>query len=94
MSDHTANICKRCLLRELSEADRLNIAKYKDAIKKADRVSENLYETRLAICKDCERALVMAAAVMSNYVRYPKPESVRAKSGKVTSQSSYLSLLN
>ena len=43
MSDHTANICKRCLLRELSEADRLNI-----------RVSENLYETRLAICKDCE----------------------------------------
>ena len=54
MSDHTANICKRCLLRELSEADRLNIAKYKDAIKKADRVSENLYETRLAICKDCE----------------------------------------
>ena len=43
MSDHTANICKRCLLRELSEADRLNITTYQDAIQK-----------RLAICKDCE----------------------------------------
>lgn len=54
MSDHILKICKRCLLRDQSEAERLNIAKYKDAIKKADRVSENIYEARLAICRDCE----------------------------------------
>ena len=47
-------ICKRCLLREMSEADQVNITKYKDAIKQADRVSESVYESRLAICKECD----------------------------------------
>lgn len=45
-------ICKRCLLREMSEADKLNIAKYRDAIKV--RVSESVYESRLAVCKQCD----------------------------------------
>lgn len=49
------NICIRCLLRDMAEADKSMIEKYKDAIKKNDRVSEEKYEERLSICKECER---------------------------------------
>jgi len=48
----TKNICKRCLLRDMTEEDSANIAKYRDAIK--DRVSEQLYESRLSVCKECD----------------------------------------
>ncbi len=48
-------ICKKCLLREMAGADALMIEKYKEAIKKQDRVCEKIYETRLAICKSCEK---------------------------------------
>jgi len=48
------NICKRCLLREMAEADWKMISRYKEAIKKSDRVSDKEYERRLAICKKCE----------------------------------------
>lgn len=49
-----ANICKKCLLREMAEADVAMIAKYREAIKKEDRVSEEAYEARLLVCKSCE----------------------------------------
>lgn len=49
------HICKRCLLREMAGADALVIEKYKEAIKKKDRVCDEIYETRLAICKSCEK---------------------------------------
>lgn len=49
-----AGICKKCLLREMAEADYTQIQKYKDAIKLEDRVSEDEYERRLAVCKECE----------------------------------------
>lgn len=48
-------ICKQCLLREMAGADALMIEKYKEAIKKQDRVCEEIYENRLAICKLCEK---------------------------------------
>ncbi len=48
-----ADICKRCLLRDMADADQEMIKKYKEAIKKADRVQEEEYERRLAICKGC-----------------------------------------
>lgn len=49
-----AGVCKKCLLREMAEADRKMIKKYREAIKKADMVSEEHYEARLAICKTCD----------------------------------------
>ena len=49
-----AGICKKCLLREMAEADYSQIQKYKDAIKLEDRVSETEYEARLALCKACD----------------------------------------
>lgn len=47
-----SNICKRCLLRDMATEDRENIAKYRDAIK--ERVSEEIYEKRLSVCKKCD----------------------------------------
>ncbi len=49
-----ATICKKCLLREMAEADMAMITKYKEAIKENDRVSEEVYEARLSVCKSCE----------------------------------------
>ncbi len=49
-----ATICKKCLLREMAEADLAMITKYKEAIKENDRVSEEVYEARLSVCKSCE----------------------------------------
>ena len=46
--------CKMCLLRDMAEADIEKIEKYKEAIKQADRVSEEKYEERLSVCKHCE----------------------------------------
>ena len=47
-------ICKKCLLREMAEADRKMIRKYKDAINKAEQVPAQEYEMRLNICKNCD----------------------------------------
>lgn len=49
------NICRKCLLREMAEADQKMIEKYKAAIREDNRVSEDIYETRLSCCKSCEK---------------------------------------
>ena len=49
-----ATICKKCLLREMAEADMAMITRYKEAIKENDRVSGEVYEERLSVCKSCE----------------------------------------
>lgn len=51
-------ICKKCLLREMAEADAAMIKKYVDAIKGEDRVPEKEYEARLAVCKACDLSLI------------------------------------
>lgn len=47
-------VCKRCLLRDMAEADKQMIEQYKDAIKKCDKVEEEKYEQRLGVCKQCD----------------------------------------
>jgi len=47
-------ICKKCLLREMADADSKMIEKYKAAIKAADQVSDAEYEHRLLACKKCD----------------------------------------
>ena len=44
---HMELICKKCLLREMAEADAAMIKKYVDAIKGEDRVPEKEYEASL-----------------------------------------------
>ena len=50
-------VCTRCLLRDRIEAgDSMEmIEKYRAAIKEADRVTEEIYESRLSVCQDCEK---------------------------------------
>lgn len=54
MDFNSKKICKKCLLRDMAEADKLNIEKYKAAIKEPERVTEKIYEDRLKICLECE----------------------------------------
>ncbi|MGN0294957.1 MAG: DUF6171 family protein [Lachnospiraceae bacterium] len=55
MEDREKRVCIRCLLRDMAEADKAMIEKYKAAIKKADQVQDEEYERRLAVCKGCEK---------------------------------------
>lgn len=50
-------VCTRCLLRDMVQAGSSieMIEKYRDAIKVADRVTEENYERRLAVCRECDR---------------------------------------
>ena len=50
----TPKTCIRCLLRDMAEADRLKLSNYINAIHKPERVTDDLYEKRLAICKKCD----------------------------------------
>ncbi|MBO5246284.1 MAG: hypothetical protein J6B28_03385 [Eubacterium sp.] len=67
-------ICTRCLLRELVDSDESKqselemIEKYRDAIKQADRVSEEVYEQRLAVCQSCEKLLAGTCNACGCYV--------------------------
>ncbi len=48
-------ICTKCLLRDMEEADKAMIEKYKNAIKAVDQVSPEKYEERLQVCQACEK---------------------------------------
>lgn len=50
-----ASICKKCLLREMAQADYAMIEKYKNAIRPEDSADSGCYEKRLSVCKECER---------------------------------------
>lgn len=61
-------ICKKCLLREMAQEDVMQIEKYKEAIKKEDRVGDDVYEERLAVCKSCELLLAGTCSACGCYV--------------------------
>ena len=64
----TLRICKKCLLRDMAEADKGMIEKYLAAIKQEDRVSTEEYEGRLSLCKACERLNSGTCAACGCYV--------------------------
>ena len=47
-------ICKRCLLREMSEGFFRSLREYIENIDPDIRASESLYENRLDVCRSCE----------------------------------------
>ena len=55
MKAEKRRVCIRCLLRDMAEADKAMIDKYKAAIKTCDRVSDEEYERRLSVCKECDK---------------------------------------
>lgn len=77
MSDRT---CKRCLTRELADQAKefQNIRDYIDNLDVDIKASEELYEERLQVCKECDMLLAgmcrkcgcyveLRAAVTKNY---------------------------
>lgn len=61
-------ICKKCLLREMAEADMKMIEKYKNAILIEDRVEEKEYEKRLSLCKECQHLNAGTCSACGCYV--------------------------
>ena len=78
-------MCTRCLLRDMIEAgDSMEmIEKYRAAIKAADRVTEEVYESRLAVCQDCEKlnAGTCIAAAMWSCAQWQPCHGARRRSG-------------
>ena len=52
----------------MAEEDARQIEKYRAAIKKADRVEEQEYERRLALCKECDYLNAGTCAACGCYV--------------------------
>lgn len=51
-------VCKKCLLRDMSEADYFkNLEQYIANLNEDDRVDQETYEKRLMICGVCEKQL-------------------------------------
>lgn len=61
-------ICTKCLLRDMEEADKAMIEKYKNAIKAADQVSPEKYEERLQVCQACEKLIAGTCGACGCYV--------------------------
>ena len=70
MGSTISRICKKCLLRDLAKEDQKDLKKYLNAIKPADRASEELYEKRLDICRGCEKLVEATCVSCGCYVEY------------------------
>lgn len=47
--------CRKCLLKEMSESEYFeNLYRYIENLPREDKVSDECYEERLSICKDCD----------------------------------------
>ncbi|MBP9996286.1 MAG: hypothetical protein KBT19_03315 [Lachnospiraceae bacterium] len=51
-------VCYKCLLRDISKQDfHTKIEKYIEAIKTSDRAADDLYESRLKSCTECDKLI-------------------------------------
>lgn len=63
--------CKRCLLRECAEKDIYNdIAERIKSLKQEEKVSDSVYMSRLALCKECEHLLSGVCMKCGCYVEF------------------------
>lgn len=63
-------ICKKCLLRDMQESEQGELKKYLSVIKPQDKVSHEVYETRLNICRECEKLVEATCVACGCYVEY------------------------
>lgn len=66
----TAKICKKCLLRDMEKEARANLDKYLAAIKTDERTEDGLYQSRLAICRKCDRLAEATCEACGCYVEF------------------------
>lgn len=62
--------CKKCLIRDLAETEQGDLKKYLAVIKQQDKVSDEIYETRLNICRECDKLLEATCEACGCYVEY------------------------
>lgn len=63
-------ICRKCLLQDLAEEEQKDLKKYLSVIKKQDRVSDEEYEKRLNVCRECEKLTEATCQACGCYVEY------------------------
>lgn len=68
MEGKSGKICKKCLLRDLAAKDQKEIGRYIAAIKKQDRVREEIYEQRLSVCRECGKLMEATCQACGCYV--------------------------
>ncbi|MGN0204317.1 MAG: DUF6171 family protein [Coprococcus sp.] len=58
MTESSQRFCRKCLLRETSEKEFYeNLYTYIKNLPEEDRVSDEVYESRLSICRSCDDLL-------------------------------------
>lgn len=71
--------CRKCLLREMDQAEYFkNMYDYIARLPEDDKVSDEEYERRLAICKDCDRLLQGMCRLCGCYVEMRAAMKVRS----------------
>ncbi|MDD3219077.1 MAG: DUF6171 family protein [Lachnospiraceae bacterium] len=61
--------CRKCLLREMKESEYFqNMYEYIAGLPAEDKVSDEVYEMRLGICKECENLLNGMCRICGCYV--------------------------
>lgn len=63
-------MCRKCLTREMADQEELfrNLQDYIDRLEPEVRVDSEEYETRLAVCRECDMLLAGMCRVCGCYV--------------------------
>ena len=63
--------CKKCLLLESAEGDMLNVIKEKiKSLSPEDRCDDDVYESRLSLCKNCDNLISGVCMKCGCYVEF------------------------
>ncbi|HIU76349.1 MAG TPA: hypothetical protein IAC62_10730 [Candidatus Pelethocola excrementipullorum] len=82
MTNAPQRYCKKCLLREMEEGEYFkNLYDYIQRLPADDKVSEELYEERLNICKDCDNLQNGMCRICGCYVELRAAMKVRSCPG-------------
>ncbi|MCD8074714.1 MAG: DUF6171 family protein [Lachnospiraceae bacterium] len=69
MKDNMQRVCKKCLLRDMAEqAQYANLFSYVKNLPPDDKVPDDIYEERLAICRGCDKLLSGTCILCGCYV--------------------------
>lgn len=76
--DSGMRICKRCLLRDMDEADIFqNMYDYIARLDEEEKVPDDEYESRLGKCRECEQLMSGMCRVCGCYVEMRAAMKVR-----------------
>lgn len=76
-------VCKRCLTRDLADQEAVfqNLQEYIKNLDRDIRAEDGLYESRLSVCRSCDRLLQGMCRVCGCYVELRAAVAARACPG-------------